>query len=60
MLNAYHVPCVLPRPGIGVFFNRYGGRHNVVVSWVEGAVAEDEAALVIDGIREGMEWVPAP
>src|SRR5256885_2515154 len=22
VVNAYHVPCVLPRPGIGVFFNR--------------------------------------
>ena len=58
VLNAYHVPSVLPRPGIGVFFNRCAGHHNVVVSWVDGAVTEDEAARIIDVVRGGMEWVP--
>lgn len=57
VLNAYHVPCVLPRPGIGVFFNRCAGRNNVVVSWVEGAVADDEVTRVVDVVREGMGWL---
>ena len=59
VLNAYHVPCVLPRPGIGVFFNRCAGRHNVVVSWVEGAATADEAAGIIEIVGREMAWIPA-
>jgi hypothetical protein len=57
--NAYHVPVVPPRPGIGVFFNRCGGRNNLVVSWIEGVVSEVEAARIIEVIREGMGWTAA-
>jgi hypothetical protein len=56
-VNGYHVPCVLPRPGIGVFFNRCAGVNNVVVSWVEGAVGEDEAARVVGTVGEEMGWI---
>jgi len=56
IVNAYHVPCVLPRPGIGVFFNRCAGQDNVVVCWVEGAVTADEAAQVRDVVGEAMGW----
>jgi hypothetical protein len=56
VVNAYHVPAVLPRPGIGVFFNRCAGVHNVVVAWVDGVVREQEAARVMDAVREGMGW----
>jgi len=59
VVNAYHAPSVLPRPGIGVFFNRCGIRSNLVVSWVEGAVGVEEVARIIDTIREGMQWQPA-
>jgi hypothetical protein len=54
--NAYHAPAVLPRPGIGVFFNRCAGRNNLVVSWIEGAVSEGEVARVIEVVREGIGW----
>ena len=54
--NAYHVPVVPPRPGIGVFFNRCGGRNNVVVSWIEGVVTDVEAARIIEVVREEMGW----
>jgi len=57
--NAYHAPSVLPRPGIGVFFNRCGIRNNLVVSWVEGAMRAEEVAGIIEAIREGMGWRPA-
>jgi hypothetical protein len=56
VLNAYHVPVVPPRPGIGVFFNRCGNRNNVVVSWIEGVVSGDEVARIIEVIRDGMGW----
>jgi len=54
--NAYHVPVVPPRPGIGVFFNRCQARNNVVVSWIEGVVTEAEAARIIEVVREEMGW----
>lgn len=57
VVNAYHVPAVLPRPGIGVFFNRCAGLNNLVVAWVEGAVREPEAARLLEVVREGMGWI---
>jgi hypothetical protein len=59
VVNAYHIPVVPPRPGIGVFFNRCGSRNNVVVSWIEGVVSRDEAARIIEIIRDGMGWTTA-
>lgn len=56
IVNAYHVPAILPRPGIGVFFNRCAGANNLVVSWVEGAVDEEEVTRIVEIVREGMEW----
>jgi hypothetical protein len=60
VLNAYHVPVVPPRPGIGVFFNRCASRNNLVVSWIEGVVSEAEAARIIEVIRAGMGWTRTP
>lgn len=54
--NAYHVPAVLPRPGIGVFFNRCAGATNTVISWIEGAVSESEVARIADVVHEGLGW----
>jgi hypothetical protein len=51
---------VPPRPGLGVFFNRYGNRNNVVVSWMEGVVSRDEAARIIEVVRDGMGWTKSP
>lgn len=56
ILNAYHAPAVLPRPGIGVFFNRCGTRNNIVASWIEGAVDENEVTRIVEVVREGMGW----
>lgn len=57
VVNGYHVPAVLPRPGIGVFFNRCAGVNNLVVAWVEGVLREREAARVMDVVCEGMGWI---
>jgi hypothetical protein len=56
IVNAYHAPAILPRPGIGVFFNRCGGRSNLVATWVEGVVSEDEVTRIVDVVREGLGW----
>lgn len=60
VLDACHVPAVLPRPGIGVFFNRCASGTNLVVSWVEGAVSEGEVSRIMEVVREEMGWVRAP
>ena len=59
VVNAYHAPSVLPRPGIGVFFNRCGKDNNLVVSWIDGAVAEDEVTRIVEVIRDEMDWIEA-
>jgi hypothetical protein len=56
VVNAYHIPVVPPRPGLGVFFNRCGNRNNIVVSWMAGVVSRDEAARIIEVVRDGMGW----
>ena len=56
VVNAYHAPSVLPRPWIGVFFNRCGIKNNLVVSWVEGATTLEEGRRIIEAVREGMGW----
>jgi hypothetical protein len=56
IVNAYHVPAILPRPGIGVFFNRCAGANNLVVSWVDGAVDEEEVTRIVEVVREDMGW----
>ena len=56
VVNAYHVPVVPARPGIGVFFNRCESRNNVVVSWNESVASDDDVARITDLIRDGMRW----
>lgn len=56
ILNAFHVPAVLPRPGVGVFFNRCGEEDNVVVSWFDGVLDEAEVDQIIDAVIGGLRW----
>ena len=60
VVNAYHAPAVLPRPGIGVFFNRCATRNNLVISWIEGAVSEEDVTRIVEVVREGMGWIRIP
>ena len=57
VVNAYHVPAVPPRPGIGVFFNRCAGRNNVVVAWLEDALREDDVTRIVEVVRQEMGWL---
>ena len=57
VVNAYHIPVVPPRPGIGVFFNRCGSRNNIVVSWIEGVVSRERGGANHRGrSATGMGW----
>jgi hypothetical protein len=60
VVNAYHVPAVPPRPGIGVFFNRCAGRTNLVVAWIDGVVTDRDVTGIVRTVREEMGWVEAP
>jgi len=60
VVNAYHAPAVLPRPGIGVFFNRCSTRNNLVISWIDGAAKEEDATRIAEVVREGMGWAEVP
>jgi hypothetical protein len=60
VVNAYHVPAVPPRPGIGVFFNRCAGRNNVVVAWIEDALRADDASGIVETVRQEMGWLRTP
>jgi hypothetical protein len=60
VVNAYHVPAVPPRPGIGVFFNRCAGRNNLVVAWLDGVASENDVIRIVQAVREGMGWIEAP
>lgn len=59
-VNAYHVPAVPPRPGVGVFFNRCGTTQNLVVAWNECAIDEDEAVRIHAVVQDGMGWEAGP
>ena len=59
VVNAYHIPAVPPRPGIGVFFNRCAGRSNLVVAWIDGVLTEDDVTRVEHTVREEMGWIEA-
>jgi hypothetical protein len=60
VVNAYHVPAVPPRPGIGVFFNRCAGRHNLVVAWIDGVMTDDDVTRIVETVREELGWIETP
>jgi hypothetical protein len=45
--GAYHVACVQPRPGLGIFFNRAAGYENIIVTWVERVIEEREIDAIL-------------
>jgi hypothetical protein len=57
VVNAYHVPAVPPRPGMGVFFNRCADHDNVVVAWIDGVLSEDDVSGIVETVREEMGWL---
>jgi hypothetical protein len=60
VVNAYHVPAVPPRPGVGVFFNRCADRNNLVVAWIEGVLSHDDVTRIVEIVREEMGWLGTP
>ena len=49
----FHMPRVPVPPGIGFFSNYYDAQLNVVISYLDGLLADDEVNLLETGLRKG-------
>ncbi len=54
--NAYHIPTVTPKPGLGVFINRHGDNENIVVGWRDGGIDKGEVDALIADIADSLGW----
>ena len=52
--NAYHVPCVAPSPGLGVFINRCDTTENIVIVWIDPVLHDDEVTRLLSDISTGL------
>ena len=60
VVNAYHIPAVPPRPGVGVFFNRCAGRNNLVVAWIDDLLTDNDVTRIVNIISAEMGWLDTP
>jgi hypothetical protein len=51
--NFFHMPRVPVPPGLGFFSNYYQGRLNLVISHLDGLLADDEVNMLETAIRKG-------
>ncbi|MBU1366491.1 MAG: hypothetical protein KKE55_05030 [Candidatus Omnitrophica bacterium] len=51
VLNIFHMPRSPVPPGLGIFFNQFQGKLNVVISYIDGVLEEDELSTVAADIR---------
>lgn len=54
ILNGWHVPSICAPPGTGLFFSERNGALTATFSWRDGAVAEEELALMRATLREDL------
>jgi hypothetical protein len=52
--NIFHMPRVPAPPGLGFFSNYHNGRLNMVISYLDGLISEDEASALERRIKEGL------
>ncbi|RJQ13941.1 MAG: hypothetical protein C4560_13185 [Nitrospiraceae bacterium] len=58
--NVFHMPRVPVPPGLGFFSNYFDGRLNLVISYLDGMLGDEEANLLEKCIREMMMEIPSP
>lgn len=51
ILNLFHMPRVPVPPGYGFFFNEFRGGLNMVFSYIDGMVTDDDAYRLLEQIR---------
>jgi hypothetical protein len=49
--NLIHMPLVPAPPGIGLFVNQHAGRMNMVLTYVDGMLADEDARRILDDAR---------
>ncbi|MFH1146846.1 MAG: hypothetical protein V1736_03980 [Pseudomonadota bacterium] len=52
--NLFHMPRLPVPPGLGFFFNCFNGRLNLMISYLDGLLSEEEAITLETGIRHGL------
>ena len=52
--NAYHLPCLGTPPGTGIFFGEHGARLNVTLTWRDGALTDEERALMVTQLHDDL------
>lgn len=57
--NLFHMPRVPVPPGLGFFSNYYQGRLNLVISYLDDLLAEDDVDMLEAGIRKRFGVSPA-
>lgn len=50
--NVFHMPRVPVPPGLGFFSNYFNGRLNLVISYLDGLIKNDEVLMLETGIKE--------
>jgi hypothetical protein len=50
--NLFHMPRVPVPPGLGIFFNRFQGKLNAVLSYLEGILSEDETEEIANDLQK--------
>jgi hypothetical protein len=53
VLELFHMPRVPVPPGLGFFSNYFNGRLNLVISYLDGLLRDDEVQMLDRRIREG-------
>ena len=56
--NFFHMPRVPLPPGLGFFSNLYEGQLNLVISYIDGVISEDELNTLESGIRRKFGILP--
>jgi hypothetical protein len=57
--NIFHMPRVPVPPGLGFFSNYFNGRLNLVISYLDGLLSDEEVRLLEAGIRKSFGVNPA-
>jgi hypothetical protein len=50
--NMFHMPRVPVPPGLGFFSNYYNNRLNLVISYLDGLLSDEDVRMLEEGIRD--------
>lgn len=54
IINVFHTPRMPVPPGVGIFFNVFGGRLNATISWLDGTLTDEEVEGVAARLRSSL------